>query len=517
MNARRNTISQRMLFTVACTFAFGFAAHAFRFFGTAFSHDSTYLYQDLAAWQISLGRFLQPVYLLLRGKLCAPYLIGMFSLVWLAAGICVIVHLLDIKSKVSIALICGILSTNAVLSLSFASYLPWCDIFTLSFFLSTLSVYLQRRFRFGFLFGAVPLAAALALYQSYFEAAVFLCLILLIKDCFDGLERKQIIIRALKALGSLLLGLLLYDVCLRVVLSATQIDLATGANGITGVGDYSSVPILHLIKKTYLYPFESCLNPPTFHPAMAAVLNIAVMLFSLVWVYKISIEQKLPKRTIILLTLFLLAIPFGMNVVYFISKGFKHELMNFSFYLLFVFALFLQDYSQSIPKAEKAGTPAKWAVVRLYVSRYFLMVCIGLLVLNSIIYANNLYLKKQLEYETTLATLTRVIDRMEQTDGYIAGQTPVAIIGSLDDSQITAERPGFDSTDAIGMNSQFSVTYIGTYAQFFQNILGYPVNLVQDPQLLEQLGESTEVLAMPPFPGSGCCKMLNGTLIMKLS
>ncbi len=517
MDTRRNTISKRMLFTVACTFAFGFAAHAFRFFGTAFSHDSTYLYQDMAAWQISLGRFLQPVYLLLRGKLCVPYLIGMFSLVWLAAGICVIIHLLDIKSKVSIALICGILSVNAVLSLSFASYLPWCDIFTLSFFLSVLSVYLQRRFRFGFLYGTVPLAAALALYQSYFETAVFLSLILLIKDCFDGLERKQIIVRALKALSSLLLSLLLYYVCLRVVLSATQIDLTTAANGITGVGDYSSVPILHLIKKTYLFAFESYLNPPTFHPTVAAVLNIAVMLFSLVWVYKISIEKKLPKRNIIFLSLFLLAIPFGMNVVYFISKGFKHELMTFSFYLLFVLALFLQDYSQANPKAVKADAPAKRTVVRLHVSRYFLMVCVGLLVLNNIIFANHLYLKKQLEYETTLATLTRVIDRMEQTDGYIVGQTPVAIIGSLNDSQITAERPGFDYIDAIGMSSQFSVTYVGTYAQFFQNVLGYPINLIINPQILEQLAESMEVLAMPSFPNSGCCTILDGTLIMKLS
>jgi hypothetical protein len=39
---------------------FGFTAHAYRFFSTAFSHDSTYLYHDMAAWQISIGRFLQP-------------------------------------------------------------------------------------------------------------------------------------------------------------------------------------------------------------------------------------------------------------------------------------------------------------------------------------------------------------------------------------------------------------------------------------------------------------------------
>jgi hypothetical protein len=40
----------------------------------------------------------------------------------------------------------------------------------------------MRRFKFGFLIGAIPLAAVLALYQSYLETAVFLCMALLIKD-----------------------------------------------------------------------------------------------------------------------------------------------------------------------------------------------------------------------------------------------------------------------------------------------------------------------------------------------
>ncbi len=95
------------------------------------------------------------------------------SLLWLSAGISLLVALLDVKSRVAIALICGILSTNAVLSVSFATYLSWCDIYTLSFLLSVFSVYILRRFKFGFLIGAIPLAAVLALYQSYLETAVY--------------------------------------------------------------------------------------------------------------------------------------------------------------------------------------------------------------------------------------------------------------------------------------------------------------------------------------------------------
>ena len=517
MNIRKSDLSRTILFVFVCTFVFGFTAHAYRFFSTAFSHDSTYLYQDMAAWQISIGRFLQPVYLLLRGKLCVPFLIGLFSLLWLSAGISLLVALLDVKSRVAIALICGILSTNAVLSVSFATYLPWCDIYTLSFLLSVFSVYIMRRFKFGFLIGAIPLAAVLALYQSYLETAVFLCLALLIKDCFENLAPKQVILRALKALCLLAVGLVLYYICLKIVLSASQIGLTTAANGITGVGDYSKTSIPHMMIKTYLYPFEYYLHPTTFHPLAAVVLNIIVMLLLVFLFVKVSVMRKLSWQNRLFALLLFLAIPFGMNVVYFISKGFKHELMSYAFYLPFVFALSLQELSQPDLLGEKAGFASRWTVLRRYASKGLLAFCIGLLICNNIIFANHLYLKKQLEYETTIATLTRVVDRMEQTDGYVVGQTPVALIGSLNDSQVIADRPGYDTLEALGTGSRFSVTYLATYRQFFQNILCYPVNLIQDEQQLEALSAREQVLSMPSFPSNGCCIMLDGILILKLS
>lgn len=40
------------------------------------------------------------------------------------------------------------------------------------------------------------------------------------------------------------------------------------------------------------------------------------------------------------------------------------------------------------------------------------------------IYANQMYLKKDLEYDATLSVMTRVVDRIEQVEGYIPGETP---------------------------------------------------------------------------------------------
>lgn len=78
-----------------------------RYFSMGFSHDSIAVLQNDVAWQIALGRFLQQVYLLLRGKLCSPLLIGLISPTWLSLAIWILVELLDIHARVSILLIAG--------------------------------------------------------------------------------------------------------------------------------------------------------------------------------------------------------------------------------------------------------------------------------------------------------------------------------------------------------------------------------------------------------------------------
>ena len=51
-------------FCLLWTFVFGLLAHGFAYFNANFSHDALYqLTADDDLWQVSLGRFLQPVWL----------------------------------------------------------------------------------------------------------------------------------------------------------------------------------------------------------------------------------------------------------------------------------------------------------------------------------------------------------------------------------------------------------------------------------------------------------------------
>lgn len=142
--------------------AFGLLAHAYGYFGIYHSGDSLegfYRADDL--FQIGLGRFLQPVYTHLRGLVGVPWLCGLISLAWIAAALCLIADLFQVRRKSTLVLMGALLATAPMLAFCNAGYFNFTDIFMCAFFLSVLAVWLMRRFRWGFLAGAVCLVGSL--------------------------------------------------------------------------------------------------------------------------------------------------------------------------------------------------------------------------------------------------------------------------------------------------------------------------------------------------------------------
>jgi hypothetical protein len=218
-------------------------------------------------------------------------------------------------------------------------------------------------------------------------------------------------------------------------------------------------------------------------------------------------------------------VPFGANVVCFISQGMEHDLMTYSFNLCYVFALVLfieagllkgncnvrQVQGGGIEQAERIF-PRR---CNSAIARYLLPVVMGVLLFNNIVYANQAYLYKELVYQNTLNTMNRIIDRMEETEGYVAGETPVAFVGTLRDSSLMADRDEF-AIDGTGLESNSAVTYYLTYGTYFKYLLGYPINMVSSEEA-EEWSKNQEVVEMSPFPAQDSCKMIDGTMVVKLS
>lgn len=498
---------ERFRFSVSCSLLFSLFAHAYRFLNPLFSHDSTMIYQSDTEWQISLGRFLQPLYTTVRGKVCAPWLVGLLSSVFLALAAFLMLQLLDVRSTPMVALVNGIFTANATITLMHATYLCWSDVFTLSLLLSVLAVWCMVASPWrvvGKLLACALLVLSLSLYQAYFQTAVALLMLFFIKELLEGEKARTVFLRGLASVGTLVGGLGLYYLVFALVQRATGIAATSRYNGLTRVGDYEGVPILPLLQKTWLYPFRSLLDPDTFHRnavALAGILVLLLTLIGLVWLVRKGVEGV---RERLLMALLLLTLLFGMNVVYFISKGLEHALMTFSFvtpYLLTAYVL-------------ERWTPSK-GVRAAAVTRSAVAFLLAAVVACGCFYSNQVYLKKDLEERATLSLMTRVLDRVEQTEGYIPGKTATVFIGRLSDGPTGAVRPGFDYT-ALGLADKYSTSYYDTLAWYLRDVMGYNIVMASsDTRKTYQSREDVE--AMPVFPAGGSVSMLDGVLVVKLS
>lgn len=502
---KRLHLDRRMVARVfLLTALFFFAAHIYRFTSAAFSHDSLLLNQsDDRSFQISLGRFLQPLYWKLRGDIPAPFLVGMLSCLYIGAAVCLIVSLLDLRSTLSIALTCAVLTANATLIFAGGSYISWMDVYMLAFLLAAACVFLCARWRFGFLAAPPLLCASLALYQSYVSTAALLFLMLLVKSALDGASPRALLLTALKFLFVLLAGLCLYAASVSMVLRATGTTLSDTQNSIARVGRFEGVSILRLLLDTWLYPFRYMSAPQTHLPRFAAPAGFGVFALGALCFVVLLCVRRISLPAALLAILAVLLMPFAANAVYFISEGFIHAAMIYAFFLAFILPIFL---------AEQAAGHS--AVKLMRGARALMAAAILFLYGCNLVTAHQLYLRRDLEFQSTLSVMTRVIDRMEQIEGYDPGYTPVAVVGNLSDSYLGMERPGFEHLSSYGSNP-YAITYLETSTWYLWQVLGYPVNLV-DSATQHELALREDVRAIPSFPDRDCCRMIDGVLVVRI-
>lgn len=379
----------------------------------------------------------------------------------------------------------------------------------LSLLFSVLGVYLFVKCKWGFVAAPFLFCASLAIYQAYFQVAVLLLMMLFVFDILDGYSFQRVIKRSQYAVGTLFLGLIIYYVFNKAALAVTGITPADSYNGLQIIGDYSSESIPFVFVKTYLHVARSFIIPETFNMRLTAIINVIIILSVLAMLVRLSAKRSIETKNKVLLALIIVAMPFGANVVYFIAK-FMHSLMTYSFVLFYLFALMLSEYTADNKTQGDSGKTYGFPV------QTGAMVLGAIILFNGVIYSNQIYFRKELEYQATTAVMNRVVSSMERVEGYVAGETPVAFAGRLDQSNALLKRSEFDHLTGVGLQSSLAVTYYSTYGWYLELILGYPVNLLSESSA-QNLASTSEVRNMPAFPKPGYCQMVDGTLVVKLS
>ena len=489
-------------FAVVCTTVFSMLAHLYRWMCAGFALDSMMFVESVdIEGQIALGRFMQPVYWQVRGYITSPPVVGLFATAFLALAALLILDLTGIVSRAGIALTCGVLAVNETLSASYASYLSWVDVYMLALLLAVAACWLQSRYRRGFLVSPVLYCLSAALYQSYLQAAVTTVLLMLIARALDGEKPMRLLLEGIGHALTVLAGLLLYAVAYKWVIRLYGTTVSDSYNTVANATaiDLQSLP--GLLGEAYCGPLTYLFAQNGFAPAALNWVLLAAGLACgfLLW------RRVAPgaKALVLLLTAML---PFGMNFVTVISKGLVHMLMNYAYFFFYLFVIRLAEGA-----AHQSGgrlSQAMRAATTVGISAVIAMSCLT---------AQTLYVKRDLELQSTLSVMTRVLDRLEATPGYVPGETPVVLLGYLPSSKLALVRPGFERVSQYqGMRSTYADAYEASHPWYMDFFLGWPVNLVTpDEARAWQNSELSE--SLPGFPSEGCIQIIDGMAFVRLS
>src|SRR5699024_5481793 len=129
--------------------------------------------------------------------------------------------------------------------------------------------------------------------------------------------------------------------------------------------------------------------------------------------------------------------------------------------------------------------------------------------------ANTVYLKKDLESQSFDMLMTRVLDRVEQVEGYVPGETPVAFLGNFSASPLMGEAI-FDEYWQFWLNFRTPVTNESSRAAYFAKKLGYNVLLAPQAEVAA-IAQSETARSMGVFPAADSVQMVDGCVCVRIS
>ncbi len=516
LNTPINERKWRAFLCLVSTVVFGTIAHGYFYFGLAYSHDSLLInWFDSAlsefGVQIANGRFLQPVYMFFRGGITSPWVNGLLAMLYIAAGAYLITELFDLRSLLSVLLLCGMLIVNASVTFTTATYCVWLDLYMLAFLFAVLSVWVFRNGGRWFLLAAIPAAASVALYQAHTGTFCGLLLLLFAADLLSGRigKAKEALLQAGRMLLFAAFFAVVYFIGYFLACRITGMPFGSGGyQSGAGAMDFSGVSIPGLIGSTYRSVIRAVFTPVARHPLRAAVVNALLLAFSAGGVIGMIMRRGKRMRTTWILALpALLLLPFALNAAEFMAKGLGHAVMHYPLVLLYLFPVWLLE------RAGETGVPEN---VKRIALRVIPAALFAFLMVDDTLLANGVYLKKRLEYDATMQTVNRIVDRLERTEGFVPGETKVVFLGELNKGPLASFREGFDVFINIGAKDPFSITYPDTMQKYFTYVLNYPVTVAEEWES-DAVAQTDAAAALEPFPAMDCSAWIDGQLVFRLS
>lgn len=500
----KRMIRQEWKLAFGAAFLIGLLVHLPAMLSDVPNHDglvSMYFDQNM----ITSGRWFLTVACGFSSYFTLPWVIGLIGLFFLSCTAAALSELLELKRTWVIVAVSGLLVTFPALASTFA-YVFTMDGYMLSLLLAVLAVLFTKKYRHGFLAGAVCLAFSMGTYQAYVAFAILLCIYEIV-ICMIGDDSPKGKIKTLfNYLTMGVLGCGFYFAILQLLLKVQGKQLAD-YQGISEMGNANaaSTGVLSAIKEMY-YDFAafSLKGNVLFNNAYAIAAWVISVMAAAGVLITLCFRRKWWKKPGFFVIIVLLAagLPLATNAILLISPNVTYHLLMR--YQWVVYPILCLAFCDRYLEENKRATVMEWG----------LLCAAAILIFNYSVTDNIGYSNLQKRYEKTYAYCVRLLDRIEQTEGYYQG-IPIAMIGVVGED----EYPSTDITNKItggmiGLNGDFLLYTSPNYEAFMKNYLGATLNFMKVDDVTE-IYYSDEYVEMDGFPGPESTKVVDGILYVK--
>lgn len=481
--------------------------HGFIFLNQLVSHDSLMALEPTPAemkWKIELGRVFVPVYMkFFRGVLASSWLIGILSSINFTVIICLLKYIFKIKRLSTEFFIAGVLIVNLTIISQAATYINELDCNTIALLMSVLAVYLWNKESNKYiLLAMLCLMTSLGIYQSYISVVIVLIIMKLMLNIMNG-ERLDITLKkGVKGIIILIGGGLLYALSMRLI--QTYYDIAIYSGGYNSVDKFLTMSVYDYLLQSY-YAYASCVfilidSLKFYSVKFSRIIHIILLILATPVIYFLVRTKKIELKEKILFIFLGLILPLGMNISQVLAKGWSHYLMYYAIWLTYFFVVVLveQNYIKDIKYSNY------WKILSLG--------SITVILWANIVTANDIYVKKYIEKDATIATMNRIVNDLEKIEGYISGETRVAFIGNINylfQNPINYRR--YKEITGIEHNNMAGVGYYGAVMDY---ILHYKINWAtkEEQGYLKSLEEVKE---MNFYPRNNSMKKIEDIIVIK--
>lgn len=500
------SVGKEAIYGGGAVFILGFFIHMFIFANHYPTYSGLNLFINDGKWHAIEGRWFSAVVEKCTSFVTIPTFIGLLSLFFWAVSYALLIRLFDIKSHLMVFLAAGVFISYPSIA-GYYTFLYTAHCFALGCMLSICGVCLllknSLKTSIG---GCICFIFALATYQNTISIAMVIAFMMVAFSIIDGEEILVIMKRILRYSLVIVISFLVYYVSFKAYLLFSNTD---------SYRDFS------ISFETILKGIIKCYGGAYWFWIWGTVFSlksgrIIVLLLSTVLIIEVIIIFYNRNRSwsnaffrcIMLLGLIVL-LPIVANFVFLVSPDEARTYRQFISYLIIFLAPFiiLERYQSDITSFwKKKG-------IKEIIFEFVILIYSAVTILFFDITDNVAYMNMHLQYEKEYSLAVRIVDRIENTDGYESGM-PVMIIlrkdyghlyGGKLESQLDKYIPGMEQQGWGIMSNPIGIK------NFIEEFIQTDINIVNVETDMEKLSH------LEKWPSKDCTQIMDGVLYIYIS